>query len=600
MSNENDITLRKKYTDKEIIKRTFKYISPVKGKFILGIILILLNVVFNLITPRIIGAYMNALDIENLYEGALPAILMYCLYYFIVLLANMIFTYTETVIIQKAGQTVIFQIRQEVFEKIEKFSHEQLNKTPVGRLVTRVTNDTNSLNELYTTVLVNILKYTLLLIGIIINMILVNPIISLYMLLFLVAIIIITIVYRHFSHLAFQDERKQISALNTFLSENLSGMKITQIFNQEEKKTKQFDETNKKLIRAKRRVMLVFAVYRPIITFIYLSAIAVVFLVGFPMVKEGREFFGVTFNFGMLITYYNYTDSFFGPIQNIAEQFDKLQAGIVASERIFNILDMEPTVINDEEPIFIENFKGKIEFRNVYFAYENEDWILKDVSFVINPKQTVAFVGATGSGKTTILSLIVRNYDIQKGQILIDDIDIKKIDINCLRQKIGQMLQDVFIFSGTILDNITLFDQTISLDEVHQAIKYVNADQFILKMKDGLNTEVSEKGSNFSAGQRQLISFSRTIVHHPQILILDEATSNIDTETEVLIQDSLEKMKNVGTMLIVAHRLSTIQHADNIICLAKGKIIEQGTHIELLKKKGYYYKLYLLQFENKE
>lgn len=600
MNNENDITLRKKYTDKEIIKRTFKYISPVKGKFILGIILILLNVVFNLITPRIIGAYMNALDIENLYEGALPAILMYCLYYFIVLLANMIFTYTETVIIQKAGQTVIFQIRQEVFEKIEKFSHEQLNKIPVGRLVTRVTNDTNSLNELYTTVLVNILKYTLLLIGIIINMILVNPIISLYMLLFLVAIIIITIVYRHFSHLAFQDERKQISALNTFLSENLSGMKITQIFNQEEKKTKQFDETNKKLIRAKRRVMLVFAIYRPIVTFIYLSAIAVVFLVGFPMVKEGREFFGVAFNFGMLITYYNYTDSFFGPIQNIAEQFDKLQAGIVASERIFNILDMEPTVINDEEPIFIENFKGKIEFRNVYFAYENEDWILKDVSFVINPKQTVAFVGATGSGKTTILSLIVRNYDIQKGQILIDDIDIKKIDINCLRQKIGQMLQDVFIFSGTILDNITLFDQTISLDEVHQAIKYVNADQFILKMKDGLNTEVSEKGSNFSAGQRQLISFSRTIVHHPQILILDEATSNIDTETEVLIQDSLEKMKNIGTMLIVAHRLSTIQHADNIICLAKGKIIEQGTHIELLKKKGYYYKLYLLQFENKD
>lgn len=600
MSNENDITLRKKYTDKEIIKRTFKYISPVKGKFILGIILILLNVAFNLITPRIIGAYMNALDIENLYEGALPAILMYCLYYFIVLLANMIFTYTETVIIQKAGQTVIFQIRQEVFEKIEKFSHEQLNKIPVGRLVTRVTNDTNSLNELYTTVLVNILKYTLLLIGIIINMILVNPIISLYMLLFLIAIIIITIVYRHFSHLAFQDERKQISALNTFLSENLSGMKITQIFNQEEKKTKQFDETNKKLIRAKRRVMLVFAVYRPIVTFIYLSAIAVVFLVGFPMVKEGREFFGVAFNFGMLITYYNYTDSFFGPIQNIAEQFDKLQAGIVASERIFNILDMEPTVINDEEPIFIEKFKGKIEFRNVYFAYENEDWILKDVSFVINPKQTVAFVGATGSGKTTILSLIVRNYDIQKGQILIDDIDIKRIDINCLRQKIGQMLQDVFIFSGTILDNITLFDQTISLDEVHQAIKYVNANQFVLKMKDGLNTEVSEKGSNFSAGQRQLISFSRTIVHRPQILILDEATSNIDTETEVLIQDSLEKMKNIGTMLIVAHRLSTIQHADNIICLAKGKIIEQGTHIELLKKKGYYYRLYLLQFENKD
>lgn len=592
-----DLTLTKKYTDREILKRTFKYIAPYKWKFILGIFLILLNVFFNLLTPRIIGAYINALDVSNLYEGALKTIFIYCIYYFIVIVINMLLTYIETIIIQKAGQNIIFTLRQQVFEKIETFSQEQLNKIPVGRLVTRVTSDTNALNELYTTVLVNLLKYSLLLIGIIVNMFMINYVLAGYMMLIMVLIIILTIIYRHYSQKAFQNERKQISNLNTFLSENLSGMKLIQTFNQENKKKKEFDVTNKNLVKAKRNVMFVFALYRPLISFLYFSAIALVFLIGFPMVKEGKVIFGTIFNFGLLISFYNYTDNFFGPIQNISEQFDKLQAGIVASGRIFNILDMESTIVNDKEPLIIDKFKGKIEFKHVYFAYENEDWVLEDVSFVINPKQTVAFVGATGSGKSTILSLIVRNYDIQKGEILIDDIDIKKIDIKCLRSKIGQMLQDVFIFSGTILDNITLFDQTISLQEVNNAIKYVNADKFILKMKDGLNTEVSEKGSNFSSGQRQLISFSRTIVHNPQILILDEATANIDTETEALIQDSLEKMKNIGTMLIVAHRLSTIQHADNIICLAKGKILEQGNHQQLLSKKGYYYKLYLLQFE---
>ncbi len=397
---------------------------------------------------------------------------------------------------------------QQVFEKIETFSQEQLNKIPVGRLVTRVTSDTNALNELYTTVLVNLLKYSLLLIGIIVNMFMINYVLAGYMMLIMVLIIILTIIYRHYSQKAFQNERKQISNLNTFLSENLSGMKLIQTFNQENKKKKEFDITNKNLVKAKRNVMFVFALYRPLISFLYFSAIALVFLIGFPMVKEGKVIFGTIFNFGLLISFYNYTDNFFGPIQNISEQFDKLQAGIVASGRIFNILDMESTIVNDKEPLIIDKFKGKIEFKHVYFAYENEDWVLEDVSFVINPKQTVAFVGATGSGKSTILSLIVRNYDIQKGEILIDDIDIKKIDIKCLRSKIGQMLQDVFIFSGTILDNITLFDQTISLQEVNNAIKYVNADKFILKMKDGLNTEVSEKGSNFSSGQRQLISFS--------------------------------------------------------------------------------------------
>lgn len=596
---KKDITLSKKYTDREILSRTLKCMRPVAGRFALGIGIILINVVLNVMLPRIIGWYMDAIDIRQMTGSSFWTILIICLSYFIIIVANMIFTYFETVIIQKAGQTIIFNLRQQVFEKIETFSHEQLSEIPIGRLVTRVTNDTNSLNELYTTVLVNLLKYSLTLIGIVVNMVQINPVLTAYMLGFMVAIAVATLIYRHFAQRAFKEERKQISNLNTFLSENLSGMKVTQIFHQEERKKREFEETNQALVRAKRQVMLVFAIYRPVISLLYCAALAMVFFAGFPMVSEERVFFGQVFTFGMLTSFYNYTASFFGPIQNIAEQFDRLQAGIVASERIFNILDMEPTVQDLPEACDIPSFQGKIEFRHVWFAYEKEEWILKDVSFVVEPGQTVAFVGATGAGKTTILSLIVRNYDIQKGEILIDGRDIRTIRIASLRKKIGQMLQDVFMFSGTIRDNITLREESITDEEVEQAIRYVNADRFISQLKRGLDTEVSERGANFSAGQRQLISFARTVVSKPQILILDEATANIDTETEVLIQDSLEKMKSIGTMLIVAHRLSTIQHSDTIICLSHGEVIEQGNHQELLKQKGYYYRLYRLQFEER-
>lgn len=594
-----DITLTKHYSDLEIVKRTLKYISPVKGKFILGFLLIILNVILSILIPFIVGSYMDVLKVENLATQSIIYICLFCGSYLLVIIANVVLTYYEVMIIQKAGQEVVFTLRQAVFEKIESFSHDQLSNIPIGRLVTRVNSDTNALNELYTNVLVNLLKYVLMIIGFFAFMIYVNPLITLYMLIFIALIVFVTVMYRHYSQRAFSNERKEVSNLNTFLSENLNGMKIIQIFNQEQRKYQEFENGNRKLVKANKFVMFVFAVYRPTITLLYYLALALVFFLGFKMVVDGRVFFGSLFTFGRLTTYYQFTDSFFGPIQNIAEQFDKLQAGIVSSGRIFNILDMDSTIVDNGKKD-IAHFNGKIEFKHVYFAYKDEEWILKDVSFVVKPHQTVAFVGATGAGKTTILSLIVRNYDIQKGQILIDDIDIKDIPLNTLRKKIGQMLQDVFMFSGTIKDNIVLRDETITDDEVNKAIKYVNADQFISHLKDGLNTEVSENGSNFSSGQRQLISFARTIIRKPEILILDEATANIDTETEKLIQDSLNKMKTIGTMLIVAHRLSTIQHADNIICLMHGEIVEQGNHQELLKKKGYYYKLYLLQYESNQ
>ncbi|MBP1553598.1 MAG: ATP-binding cassette domain-containing protein, partial [Oscillospiraceae bacterium] len=284
------------------------------------------------------------------------------------------------------------------------------------------------------------------------------------------------------------------------------------------------------------------------------------------------------------------------PIQTLAEQFDMLQRSFASAEKIFTIMDLVPDVVDGDETIELEDIKGEIEFKDVWFAYNPGEWILKGVSFHVHPKQTVAFVGATGSGKTTILSLICRNYDIQKGQILIDGIDIKKIKISSLRKHFGQMLQDVFLFSGDIRNNILLNMEGVSDEEIMEVCRYVNADSFINKLEGGLDEVVRERGNNFSAGQRQLLSFARTIIHKPSVIILDEATANIDTETELLIQDSLEKIRNIGTMLIVAHRLSTIQHADNIIVLSKGEILEQGNHQELLKQKGHYHQLYTLQF----
>ena len=409
------------------------------------------------------------------------------------------------------------------------------------------------------------------------------------MLIFVVVVFVISYIFRKIIYKIFKKERQYISDLNTYLNESLSGMKIIQIFNQEIRKTKQFDEKNENLRKTRYKVLLAFGIYRPLISFIYFVAVAVTFSFAMESI----------INAGEVVAFYLYLSKFFNPIQNIADQLNGIQRAVTASERLFNLLDVQPDVLDEPDAIEIDHIEGKIEFKNVWFAYHDEDWILKDVSFTIEPKQTCAFVGATGAGKTTILGLIVRNYEIQKGQILIDGIDIKHIQIKSLRKAIGQMLQDVFLFSGTIRQNITLYDDSFTDEQLDETCEYVNADKFINKLDKKYDEEVIERGENFSQGQRQLLSFARTILHKPQILILDEATANIDTETEVLIQESLEKMKNIGTMLVVAHRLSTIQKADQIIVLQHGEIIERGTHQELLKNHGYYFKLYKLQFEER-
>ena len=571
---------------KVMLKRTWKYAKPEMGRIVLALVLVLINVGIDIVFPILMSRLTNNLQSPDI---SMKIILMIAGGYLLLALVSSAFAYIEAMILQKSGQRVVYNLRMEVFEHIENMSQDQFNEMPVGSLVTRVVSYTSSLSELFTSILVNLLKNILTIIGVYSIMFFISWKLSLVMLAFVVVVFIISFFFRKIIHKIFTKERQYISDLNTFLSENLSGMRIIQLFNQEKRKEKQFDEKNNNLRRTRYQILIAFGIYRPLISFIYFGAVAVTFTFALQTIISAGE----------VVAFYLYLSKFFNPIQNIADQINGIQRAVTASERLFNLLDVQPQVLDEPDAIEIDRFEGKIEFKNVWFAYKKDEWILKDVSFVIEPKQTCAFVGATGAGKTTILSLIVRNYEIQKGQILIDGIDIKHIKIKSLRKAIGQMLQDVFLFSGTIRNNITLHDDSFTDQEIAETCEYVNADKFINKLEKKYDEEVIERGENFSQGQRQLLSFARTVIHKPQILILDEATANIDTETEVLIQESLEKIKNIGTMLIVAHRLSTIQKADQIIVLQKGEIIERGTHQQLLKNHSYYYKLYQLQFEER-
>lgn len=574
----------KKLPFKELVSRNLYYIKDEKKSFILAIILLLINVGLDLVLPL----FMSKLTAElKLSDIRFNYIIFLTLSYLLIGVINLVFLYVESMLLQNAGQRIVYRLRNEVFTHIENMSLDQFNEMPVGSLVTRVASYTASMSDLFTNVLVNILKNALTVIGVYGVMIAISPTLSFYLTGFVIVVFITSFIFSKVVAKIFRNERRYLSDLNTYLSENLSGMKITQIFNQEKYKEEEFLVKNENLRKARFNVIKAFGLYRPFITLLYVLSIALTFALGVHIGLSAAE----------IVAFYLFLSRFFNPIQNLADQLNNLQKAVTASERIFNLMDVKPKVLDDEDALEIDHFKGHIEFKNVWFAYEKENWILKDVSFVIEPKQTCAFVGATGAGKTTILGLIVRNYEIQKGQILIDGIDIRKIKIQSLRKAIGQMLQDVFLFSGSIKTNITLHDESFSDEEIMKVCEYVNADKFINKLANGLEEEVIERGENLSQGQRQLLSFARTVLHKPQILILDEATANIDTETEVLIQQSLERIKNIGTMLVVAHRLSTIQHADQIVVLAQGKVIEKGNHQELLKQRGYYYELYQRQFQ---
>lgn len=591
MSNklENERTM----TNKELFKKLFRYLKPELGKFLSAILMLMISVGCGLAIPLLNGETIKVMGetVVNYNE-----ILKIALIFVGVTIIAFTAEYSQALLLQHAGQSIIYNVRMDVFRHLEYTSIEQINQIPIGKLVTRVTNDTNALNELFTDVLINLLKSLVTLIGVIIFMFINNVKLASYMVTLMPFILVMTFAFNFWTRKAYRKVRKNLSEINASLSENLSGMKITQVFNAEEKQYKEFKERNERLRKSNLKQILLFAIFRPTIYVCYLGTVIIVFWFGGKDALIANDLQAIA----ALVVFEMYINSFFNPIQQLSEQLNILQSSLASSERIFEILDTESNIQDYEDAIELEELKGEIEFKNVWFAYEEDNWILKDVSFHIKPREVVAFVGATGSGKTTILSLIVRNYDIQKGQILIDGIDVKKIKLASLRKHFGQMLQDVFLFSGDIMDNIKMQEESITDEDVYNACKYVGADHFIEKLDDKYHEKVRERGNNFSSGQRQLLSFARTIVHKPSVIILDEATANIDTETEVLIQESLEKIMNIGTTLMVAHRLSTIQHSDKIIVLSKGIIIEEGTHQELLKQKGQYYKLYTLQYEKKQ
>ena len=573
-----------KFPLKVLFMRTFKYLKPHLWKIILALFLIVLSIALEILVPLIYRDIIDNLNSKNISIHLLPwAIVVY----FTCTLISQCIRFLETIILQRVGNSVVYQMRIEIFEHIEKMSLDQFEVLPVGSLTTRVCNYTSQISDLYTNQITNLIRNILSIVGVYSVMLFISPKLSLILLGVAAIVFVASYFFRRRINRLHRLEKGYLSDLNTCLSEDLSGMKVIQLFNKEESAREDFRKKNKIYRNNRFSIMKTFMVYRPFVMFCQYVGTAILFLMSAKLHMTA----------GTVVIFAWFLEKFFEPVQNVSDQIMHIERALTSSERLFNLMDVQPKVVDKENAKEITHFDGKIEFRNVWFSYDNKNWVLKDVSFVVNKGDTCAFVGATGAGKTTIFSLLTKTYVPQKGQILIDDIDINEIKISSIRGAIGQMLQDVFLFSGTIKSNITLFDEKYTDEEIKAACDYVNASYFIDKLDNKYEEKVVERGENFSQGQRQLLSFARTVLAKPQIMLLDEATANIDTETEAIIQDSLSKMSTLGTMLVVAHRLSTIQKADQIICLQNGVIIERGTHHELLKNKNYYYKLYKLQFK---
>ena len=591
------------------VARMLRYALPYTGWFLLALAIIFGTVAIELYQPLMLGKATD--EFVNKYEDAdntgltleerkeqrkedLLGVVKLGVLYGLSVVISLGLTYAQAAILATIGQKIIYNMRTDVFTHLSKLHVGFFNDNPIGRLVTRVTNDCETVNEMFTSVIVNVLKSICLLAGIMIYMLTMHAKLSLMIFTVLPVVTVATFAFRIYTKKIYRSIRAKVSELNGFVAEHISGMKTVQIFTAEDDTMQAFAEETEKLRKINIKQLTAFALYTPVTYVLNTTAMAILLLYGGRLAMDG------VITIGTLVIFQRYISKFFEPIQNLAEEFNVIQSAAASAERIFWLLDTKPEIQDKPDAKEMPSFRGEIEFRNVWFAYRDEEWVLRDVSFKVAPGQRVAFVGATGAGKTTIQNLICRYYDVQKGQVLVDGVDVRDIKVADLRRNIGQMLQDVFLFAGDVKSNIRLSEESITDAEVIEAAKYVNADGFIQKLEGGYDHQVIERGAAFSAGQRQLLSFARTLAFQPSVLILDEATANIDTETEALIQDALNKLMEGRTTIIVAHRLSTIQNCDKIIVMHKGQIRETGNHQELLAQGGIYYMLYKLQYENME
>ena len=584
MNSSKNIS-KKEMNKKSSTMRLIAYMKPYAHWVIFALLLVLGLTTFDLYRPMLVGDAIDTFGANGDYDVIIATAIKYA----VVLALSFAFNIAQTWILQKTGQNIILQMRKDLYRHIQSLGSRYFDITPVGKLVTRVTNDVEALNEMYSGILVQLFRNIVKIVGLAGVMLVLDVRLAAISFVLMPLVIGLTVLCQKIARNIYRLYRTRLTDINTFLSEHLSGMKIIQIFGRQERKFEEFHDKNTKLYKAFYREMLMYAVFRPLIYILSILSLMIVLWFG------SRNVFDEIISVGTLYIFSNYIRSFFDPIQELAEQFSTLQSSIASAEKIFTVMDEDEFIPEVENPKQPDKITGKIEFDHVWFAYDGENYVLKDVSFVINPGEKVAFVGATGAGKSSILNLIGRYYDIQKGHIYIDGIDIRQFSKKQLRSAIGQMQQDVFIFEGDVAYNIRLNDNDITDEQVKEAAEYVNASHFIEKLPQGYHEPVTERGATFSAGERQLLSFARTLAHNPSILVMDEATANIDTETEILIQEALEKLMDGRTTIMVAHRLSTIKNADCIMVMHKGRICERGTHRELLEQDGIYRKLYELQ-----
>ena len=605
MSNLHEEEALGKAYDSRLMRRLLQYMKPYKWRVVLALVMVAIVTPLELAPPLIFRKAIDSYFVPALNHvlpeaSAWSGIGWLSLIFFAVLAFDFLAQYVQIRIMQRVGQQTMYDMRREIFAHMQRLPMGYFDRNPVGRLVTRVTTDVDALNDLFAAGVVTMINDFFLLAVMAGLLFTIDKHLALDTLAVLPGILIVTMIFRKFVRDANRRIRTAIARINAFLQEYISGMSIVQLFNRERKAMEEFEKRNRDNMLAWRDAILAYALFYPAVEFLSFATIALIFWSG------GNRILSGTLSLGVLTAFTMFAQRFFRPIQDLSEKFNILQSAMAASERIFKLLDEPVLVESDPNAIPLDHPRGEIEFRNVWFSYRNtpepadEDWVLRDVSFRVEPGQTFAIVGHTGAGKTTLISLLLRFYDVQRGQILLDGKDIRTIDLQDLRRQFGIVLQDPFLFTGTIETNIRLGTPDIDRGTVERAVDEIGLEDFVRSLPEGVASSVNERGSTLSVGQRQLINFARALAHNPRFLILDEATSSVDTKTELLIREALNRLLSGRTALVIAHRLSTIQHADRILVFHKGRLREQGAHQELLAERGIYYRLYQLQYKEQE